>query len=518
MPASAYPAEPAAFENPETPSLLIESLIHGGVFTEPVELIETHISWVILSGEFAYKIKKPVHFQFADLQTLEQRRQACCDELKLNSQLAPDLYLDVVEITGSDAHPELGGKGPVIEYAVRMKRIDQSALLTHVLERGELTAELIDDLADQVGVFHCQARVVAADDVAGSPQAVEHDVLSNFDELVPYLSGEDAAEIHMLRKAARHDIDHLKRLIEQRKSDGFVRECHGDMHLGNMFLSDGRVIIFDGIDFNRELRCIDIMNEVAFVMMDLEYRGRGDLAMRFLNRWLEWTGDYDGLDLLPFYLTYRAVVRAKVETLQSQTPCSCGEKCRLQNECSAHLHLASRYANRRPPVLMITHGPSGSGKTTGTQMLIEQYPAIRIRSDVERKRLNGLAPHETSAGRIYDSGNDRATYDRLRALAGCVLESGYSCVVDATFHNPDQRAAFRDLADEFRVPFFILPFTASRAELEERITARQRENADASEATVSVMEMQLADFEPPQNDEARFVTSPESLLGSVANN
>lgn len=508
MPTATLSFEPS-LNSPEQAltSQLIQGLLHSKQLPEPVTVIETHISWVLLAGEFAYKIKKPVNFQFADLRTLESRRQACMVEFRLNSRLAPDLYLDVVEITGTEEQPEFAGQGPVIDYAVRMRRIEQQALLTKVLERGELTHEHIDDLAEQVARFHLEARVVSERDAGGSPELVEHDVLSNFDELVPYLTGQAAADVHVLRKTARYDLSHFRSLLEKRKRNGFVRECHGDMHLGNMFLSDGRVIVFDGIDFNMGLRCIDIMNEVAFVVMDLEHRGRKDLASRFLNKWLEWTGDYEGLELLPFYLAYRAVVRAKVETLQSQTCKSCKQRSCLAKECSAHLQQAGSYSIRPKPMLFITCGPSGSGKTTGTQRLLQEMSAIRIRSDIERKRINGLRPDELSAGDIYTSEQDDATYVRLKQLAESVLNSGFACIVDATFGSVARRLAMRQMAQRLNVPFFIVPYNATKEELVNRVQSRRVNTSDASEATVSVVEHQLQSTEPLTATEQQHIFS-----------
>ncbi len=509
---------PAPTDAPKPPKTgLIEALIANGAFSEPVDVIETHISWVILAGEYAYKIKKPIHFQFADLRTLEQRRRACMDEYQLNARLAPGLYLDVLEITGTAEKPVLDGRGPVLEYAVRMRRADQQSLLTAVVERDELTPNVIDDLADQVAEFHSKARVVSLAELEGSADVIEHDVLSNFDELVPYLTGEEARDTHALRKTARYDIEHLRTLFENRKRNGFVRECHGDMHLGNMFLANGRVVIFDCIDFSRALRCIDIMNEVAFVVMDLEYHGRPDLASRFLNRWLERTGDYEGLELLPFYLAYRAVVRAKVEALRSQTCSDCDEAGEFQEACGRHLRQAGGYGQQAKPCLAITFGPPGSGKTTGSQTFIEKLPAIRIRSDVERKRIHGLMPDDRSGGSIYSDVDTEATYARLKQLAESILSSGFSCVVDATFQSLHFRTVFRLMAKRLGVPFHILPFDAPPDELSRRITTRAQRTSDASEATVLVMERHLCLTEPLSEVEQDFVldpTQPELFKGA----
>ena len=279
------------------------------------------------------------------------------------------------------------------------------------------------------------------------------------------------------------------------------------MHLGNMILNDGdEVVIFDCIEFNESFRWIDVISEVAFLVMDLEDRGYPKLAHRFLNAYLEWTGDYGGLVVLPFYLTYRALVRAKVDEIRcEQDDMNAAERKCLVDDLHGYLEQARRFTMMPPPMLIITHGVSGSGKTTGTQPLVEELGAIRIRSDVERKRLFGLDPHSRIDSQIDNAYSDRTnqrTYDRLAKLATTIIRAGFPVIVDATFLRRSDRDQFRHLSEELNVPFVVVSFQASQEELRRRVLARETQGNDVSEAGLDVLEHQLRVKEPLQGDES----------------
>lgn len=481
---------------------LIQSLLHPEAYPHPVtriELCETHISWVLLTGPFAYKIKKPVNFGFVDFSTLERRRFFCEEELRLNRRLAPQLYEAVVPITGTPEQPILDGRGEPLEFAVRMKQFSQEGLLSHLLERGELLPSHIDELARKVAEFHARIAVADSNSPFGTPERVRQPVRENFRHL---LATNDA-----LREQIRHldawcaqEFARREADFARRKESGCVRECHGDMHLGNMVLLDGAVTVFDGIEFNEAFRWIDVLSEVAFTAMDLRDRGRADLSARFLNASLEHTGDYAGLSVLRYYLVYRAMVRAKVAALRLRQE----DQPRLREEYRGYLDLAEWYTQPPTPKLLITHGLSGSGKTTGTQALVEADGAVRLRSDVERKRLFGLDPsvHEPRrAGELYSAAATERTYARLAELAEAVIHAGFNVVVDATFLKRAQREQFRRLAERLRVPFQILDFPADEATLRKRLLQRKRQGGDASDATLAVLERQLRTQEPLSPDE-----------------
>ncbi|MBP3865899.1 MAG: phosphotransferase, partial [Pseudomonas sp.] len=295
---------------------LIAALQNPDLYPHEVDgfqVIETHISWVILTGPYAYKLKKPVNFGFLDFTELTGREHFCNEELRLNQRLTEGLYLDVLPITGTAEAPAFGGEGPAIEYALKMRQFPQSQLLSTLQANGELNAAHIDEMAQQIARFHMQAPHVPATHYQGTPEAVMDPVRQNFEQIRPFLSDKaDLLQLEALQAWAEASFTRLKPLFEQRKAQGFIRECHGDIHLGNATMIDGKVVIFDCIEFNEPFRFTDVYADTAFLAMDLEDRGLKCLARRFVSQYLELTGDYQGLELLNFYKAYRALVRAKV--------------------------------------------------------------------------------------------------------------------------------------------------------------------------------------------------------------
>ncbi|HJV96167.1 MAG TPA: AAA family ATPase [Albitalea sp.] len=446
------------------------------------ELIETHISWVLLTPAFAFKIKKPVHFSFVDFSTLDLRRQACDEELRLNRRLAPTLYLEVVEIRGTSDDPQVGGPGPLLEVAVKMRRFAPDALFSEQLARGTLTPQHLDRLARRIAAFHRDAPRAEVVTPYGSAAAIEQAVGR------AYAAVEAAAP--ELRAWLQAQSDALRPLWAARRDAGWVRECHGDLHLANVVLLGDDATAFDCIEFDPALRWIDVASDIAFLVMDLLAHGRRDLAFRFLNAWLEDSGDVGGLAPLRYYLVYRALVRAQVGLLR-------------QAPGPDYLALARQLAAPGDPRLLITHGLPGSGKSFVSQQLLESVGAIRIRSDVERKRLFGLAPLEASPGQdIYAAAATQRTYESLRSLARSSLHAGWPTIVDAAFLRRDEREQFRALADELKLPFAILDCDAPLALLRERVRAREERRDDASEAGVAVLE-QLNALREPLSDAER---------------
>ncbi len=494
---------------------LVAALSHPAAFgagCTRVELLETHISSVFLTGRYAYKIKKAVAFGFLDFTTLEARRLFCEEELRLNRRLAPALYLDVVPITGSIDAPVLGGDGPVLEYALKMREFPQDALVSRILARGELEPADIDALAVKVAAFHDAASVAAQGSAFGAPSEVLRVARQNFTQLRPLLATvEEHNEIDALSAWTEREHASRRDAFLRRRKEGFVRECHGDLHLNNIARIDGELTIFDCIEFNESMRWIDVMSEVAFTVMDLEDRKRADLAHRFLNAYLEQTGDYAGLAVLRFYLVYRALVRAKIARLRSAQLEAGAANHALHAEYCGYVSLAGRYARPLRPALVITHGLSGCGKTTLSQALLETIGAVRIRSDVERKRMHGVGALERADGGIesglYTRRATGATYERLRTLAHTVLMAGRIALVDATFLQRSQRDLFRALAAELGVPFVVLAFAAKEATLRERVARRRADGRDASDADLAVLAHQIAAREPLAEDELSFVVN-----------
>ncbi|MCC7487389.1 MAG: AAA family ATPase [Burkholderiales bacterium] len=484
---------------------LVARLLDPACYPHPVSgvrVVETHISWVLLTGNYAYKIKKPVNLGFVDFTSPEMRRYYCEAELRLNRRLAPDLYLEVVEIRGDERSARIGGAGPVIEHAVRMREFPQSDLASRALARGAFGAAEIDCLASAIARFHARAPAAAGGDRLGSPETVLAAAMQNFTQIGARALGPGPRRaLDALRGWTERECAALRETLAARKRAGFVRECHGDLHLGNIALIDGKPVPFDCIEFNDELRWIDVMSEVAFLFMDLEDRGRGDLAWRFLNRYLEASGDYEGLRALPFYAAYRALVRAKVHLLRARQPrIAAAERARLTAAFEGYVALARRLAQPARPAIAITHGLSGCGKTTATQTLTDVLGAVRVRSDLERKRLHGLAPLAASGSApgagIYTREANAATYRRLGELAQHALAAGYPVVVDATFLLRTEREAFRALAEKFDAPYVILDFHAPLEVLRARVAARRVRANDASEADLAVLDRQVAAREP----------------------
>ncbi|OZA29210.1 MAG: aminoglycoside phosphotransferase [Hydrogenophilales bacterium 17-64-11] len=493
----------------DTTPALIRSLHDPACYDHaagPVRAIETHISHVLLTGEFAYKIKKPLNLGFLDFSSLDKRLHACCDEVRLNRRLAPAIYLDVVPIAGSPAAPRINGAGAAFEYAVKMRQFTPDATLDRLDAQGQMTARQVETIANTIARFHLQGCARAAEDHPwGSADAIRQPVAQNFLQIAPHLdTAADRRQLDVLQHWSDAEHARLAPLMAARKRDGFVRECHGDLHLGNLAWVDDQLLVFDCLEFNPELRWIDIQSEAAFAYMDLLQRGHADWAWLFLNVWLEQTGDYAGLALLRYYAVYRALVRAKVAAIRSGQTAG-PERDAALAETHALLELATALTRPRPLRLDVTHGLSGSGKTTVTRALMQAPGAIRLRSDVERKRLAGLDALARSGSAVgahlYAADATQQTYRRLAELAGQLLDAGWPVIVDATFTARWQRELLRETARARQVEFRILDFPVAAATLRERIVHRSRTGGDASEADLAVLQHQLDTEEPLGADE-----------------
>jgi aminoglycoside phosphotransferase family enzyme/predicted kinase len=465
--------------------------------------IETHASHVFLAGDFAYKLKKPVDLGFLDFTTLARRRFFCEEELRLNGRLAPDTYLGVVPVTGTPAAPRFGGEGEAIEYAVQMRRFPQNKLLS----RRRVTADVVDRLADRVAAFHDTIPIAGPQSAYGTPAAILAPMLANLADLRRSDVGTGEADrLDILETWIRARAAALAGLIESRRLAGRVRECHGDLHRGNIAEVDGRLIIFDGIEFDPALRWIDTINEVAFMAMDLAAGGVPDMARRFVNRYLERTGDYGSVALLDLYCVYRAKVRAKVTAIRLTQPgLEANEVLHYRRELARYLALAEDFTRKKPCRLVLTHGRSGSGKTHLSGILRERLHLIHIRSDIERKRLFGLSPDARAAAaeaaRIYTPEATGRTYGRLLELVQSILAGGYGALVDATFLRRSNRAPFLALADELGVPCTILCLQAPEPVLRARVAKRVAEGCDASDANLAILDAQSAAHQPLSPEE-----------------
>ena len=488
---------------------LIESLLDASSYVHsidgPIRLHETHISWVLLAGNYAYKIKKPVINDFIDYGTLAKRHHACCEELRLGNRYAMGLYLDVVPISFEDGQVRMDGDAQPIEFAVRMRRFEDDSLLSHQLEQRRVTTESMVDLAKTVAKLHAQASRIIPPRHAFVSKVYEQ-AIENFELLQSEPLLRQDPLIQKLLRWTEECFEDNREHFENRTLDGSIRECHGDLHCDNIVLWHGQLVPFDGIEFNVDLTWIDVLSDVAFLVMDLQERGHAELASIFLNAYLEQTGDYQSLAILRWYMIYRALVRAKVAVLRARQQF---EVERLNGQqispAIAYLRLAESLTKLGPRKLWITHGVSGSGKTFGSLQIVQQEGAVRIRSDVERKRLFKTCTPECSDNPIgfdlYSPTASEATYSRLHELAQSMLRSDMNVVVDATFLRKDQRKRFQDLAHSQGAEFFVLDFHASEEELKSRVERRRIANNDASDATLAVLTQQLRSQDPLTADE-----------------
>ncbi len=526
---------------------LLHALLRGDALDAPPadrRLIQTHISSLVLAGAFAYKLRKPLRLPFLDFSTAALRRDDCLRELHLNRRTAPQLYLDVLPILGTPDAPRLGAPEelhPGIEveprpgaassaaplafdWVLRMRRFDEAQLLGNMAHAGTLTAAHIDALGEQVAAFH--NRLAPSPPGYGAPETAQRWLLDALDALAASPAAQlQAARIATLHKFAEHAFERLAPLLAHRRVQGFVREGHGDLHLDNIVLVDGVPQPFDGIEFNAELRHIDVVSDIAFTFMDLLRHGLPQFAWRFVGAYAERTGDYEGLALLRFFAFYRALVRARVALMragQSGAGSGSPEFAASIAAFETDLALAEQLAAPRgaPPRLALVCGLSGSGKSTVAQWLAPALGGVRVRSDVERKRLHGMVPTARPAPgqstTLYAKEATLRTYARLGALARTLLRSQIDVVVDAVALRRSERETLRGLAAEEGAPFVLLECVAPEAVLRERVARRLRDDRDASDADGAVLELQLRRREPVAPQEQALALATDCDLATLA--
>jgi len=488
-------------------SSLIESLLQPEAYPHPVEsieLIETHISWVILTGQFAYKIKKPIRLGFLDFRELASRFFYCKEEVRLNRPWAPDIYLGVVPISMQRGQALVDGDGVAIEYAVRMRQFDQARRLDAELLADKLSVSDMDELAENIAGQHLSAKIIEVD---GSDEKLAHikrDMWDNLDALEGLLAKQ---KLRTLRLWTGTQLDRLEPILRKRIADGFVRACHGDLHLSNLVRLPTGITAFDCIEFSDDLRNIDVMCDIAFLVMDLVSRHRPDLAYRFLNRYLEITGDYDSMRVFTLYFVYRCLVRAKVAAIRSQE--RLGDK-HAKNDLSRmqiYCEMALDWCQHRTPILIVMHGLSGSGKSWLSSQLVSTTSAVRVRSDIERKRLFSLEEASDSgspvARGIYSEPANESVYRQILDLAATILRAGHDVILDAAFLMSSERGSAREIAAECGARFVIVHADAPQSVLRDRIQKRVADLAEVSEADLSVLAFQIENMEPLTKDEQR---------------
>lgn len=480
---------------------LPEQLLRPGAYPHAVarvELVETLLSWVFLTGVYAYKVKKPVHFDYVDFSTLALRKHFCEEELRCNKTYAPELYIDVVPVFRTAdgvftlcASEDADG-ATIVDYAVKMLQFDPAAQADRRLDAGLLDAVELQQFGRTLASQHA---LLAPIGTAVDPVTP---MLDNFATLRALASASHLrASLQQLEQATRQDVELCQPLLARRHGEGFTRECHGDLHLQNLVLTGQGIRAFDCLEFDRALRVIDVWCDAAFLVMDCCVRDRADLGYAFIDGYLDQSGDYTGVVLLPLYARYRAMVRAKVAALQLEQ----SFRSRKLDMLNALVAWSTRQRCRGPRRLVVTCGVSGSGKSFWAAQLAPELPAIRLRSDVLRKHRHGLPPAADSSsalgGGIYGEQSTRDVYAQLADLARELLQRGENVIVDSTNLKAWQRELFYGVAQAAGSRCILLHFTAPKEVLQRRIAQRRAEANDASEADEDVLDWQLAEQEPP---------------------
>ncbi len=485
---------------------LVRRLLSAEAYPHPVEnvhLIETHISWVFLTGHYVYKVKKPVDLGFLDFSTLAKRKHFCHEEVRLNRRFAPSLYLGVVPITGTAGEAMLGGDGEPSEWAVQLAAFDEACRLDTLLDTGSLSEGDCEQLAGEIAAVQQRLEVASMETDWGTAETVANTIEMNLQQLCEHR--DDVVErSERLGEWVREQVEKQREVFHRRRLTGRVRQCHGDLHLANLVRHQGRFVAFDSIEFSELLRWIDVASDVAFLAMDLKSRGRGDLAGIVTSSWMEAANDHDATAVLLIYQVYRAIVRSVIAAIRGTQPDA--NTHAAHTESDRYLDLAEQLATPKPAVLYATCGVSGSGKTTLAKQLVRAESAIHVRSDVERKRLFGMAPTDRpgsaeAAATLYAETATRQTYERLADLATRILRNGSSVVVDAACTTRWQRALLTDAARATGRPLIWLAPELSEGELLSRVEARRQRNDDASDASAAVVRQQLQHFEPLTDSE-----------------
>jgi uncharacterized protein len=490
---------------------------------EPIELRETHISWVVLAGRYAYKIKKPVDFGFLDFSDPERRAQDCRDEVALNRRLCPDVYLGVTHVTERAGQYFMGGRGTQVEPVVRMRRLPEDGMLPNLLARDAATPTLVRRIAGRLAEFHARAATGAGVDEHGRLAAVRGNWDENFRQLEPFVGRTVSAHANSTIRAyvagflAEHEA-----LFSARVAGGRIRDGHGDLHAASICARGRKVWLFDCLEFSPRFRCADVAAEVAFLAMDLDHYGRADLAATFVQTYERASGDEELRRLLPFYACYRAYVRGKVRSLRLAEPgLSSRQAAATEDEARSYFDLAWAYAGGLArPSLLVVMGLPASGKTTLVRALAGRLGLVHVSSDVVRKELAGLRPTERRRDRfgegLYGPAASRRTYATMRRRAARWLRRGRSVVLDATFGSPAERAALGALARRLGATLLVVECRADEAELRRRLLGREWEGTTASDARSEIWsELRAAYAEPRELADVLRVDATAALEQQV---
>lgn len=493
--------------------LLIQQMLQPGFYphpvVEPIQLIQTHASYVLLTGDRAYKLKKPVNFGFLDYSTLKKRQYFCSEELRLNQRGAPDLYLDVVPIFQTKTEFNLSSRGEPVEYAVQMRQFPQENLFSSLFGCRKLSVELLEELGKVVANFHTQATSTPYIRSFGSVNRIRAAFDDNYQQTEKYIGGpQTQSQLEATRQYTDRFFDQHQDLFASRIQTHRIRECHGDLHLRNICLWQDKIQLFDCIEFSEIFRFVDVMYDVAFTVMDLEAGPNSTLANTFLNTYIEQTADWEGLQLLPLYCSRQAYVRAKVTSFLLDNPMMAAT-ARTATEAMAarYYQLAWQYTKPRQGRLLLMAGLSGSGKSTVARILARSLGAIHIRSDAVRKHLAGIPLESKGDAKIYSPAMGNRTYDRLLQLGILLAIQGFPVILDAKYDRRALRLTVAEQAKAQRIPFHICHCTAPSGVLADRLQQRQD---DISDATADLLARQQAGWESFTEVEQGYVKTVDT--------
>jgi uncharacterized protein len=515
---------------------ILEALGRPEAYPHPAAAIkshQTHISAVFLAGPYAYKVKKPLDLGFLDFTSLDKRRTACEDEVRLNRRLAPEVYLDVVPIVSREGSLRVGGPGEPVEYAVRMQRLPADRTFEALLQRGELSGDHVDRLGRRIARFHREGRSTPEIAAQARWPVVARNVRENFEQIRNFIGRTLRLRVHeKLRALSEARLAGLKDLIDSRAVNGVARDTHGDLHLDHVYLlpgdaDDGELVIIDCIEFNTRFRYADPVSDAAFLVMDLEFHGRPDLARRLADAYFHAVEDEEGRALLDFYAAYRAVVRGKVESFAlDEAEVGADQKARLELLARAHFLLALRFlaAPGERPCLILVGGLPGSGKSRLCRGLEARANLTRLDSDEVRKNLAGLSAEQSGQAPwgegIYTEAWTDRTYATLLERAAEILDDGGRVVLEASFREEKRRQPFLELARSRALPCRFFECQAPREAIVDRLGRRA---GDVSDAGRAVFEEAARRWEPagPEVRAARRVVDTagapaESLDDAVA--
>lgn len=512
---------------------MLKSLLKPEAYPEPtsgVELIQTHVSYIFLTDTHAYKIKKAVDFGFLNFSTIDRRRFYCNEEVRLNRRLCPDIYLGVVEVRQAGNGAAFTGDGPVIDHAVKMKRLPGDRMLDRLVARNQVGSEEMRAIARTIAEFHRTAASCASLADYGRPDRIMYNWQENFEQVLPFESSTlPASDREVIRTWVQRFLAEHEDLLLHRVEEGFIRECDGDIHLENICLTDDNIYIFDCIEFNERFRCCDTAADIAFLLMDLDFHGRRDLSDDIIDEYLTVSGDSGITGLIDFYKVYRGFVRGKVESFRfADAVVPVDEQQASAQRATRYFRLARGYCERwgMPATLFITCGLMGSGKSTLAEQLAFELGLTILSSDRLRKELAGVHIHQPLRD-CYDQGAyspeaRQAVYDTLLEQADILLAGGVSLVVDAGFCRLDQRSRFGDLARRHGVRFVILYQDTSEPEIRRRLELRSAGGDSVSDGRLELLPRQMASFQAPDDSEGTVVTlgqfrdMPSALNGIYA--